>query len=137
VTRPTDEELLVAAAADTEAFAAFYRRHAPGLLNREVAADLVEARARRRLGLQRPAIDDAALERVLAEAAEPELEAALISLPGERRMAVHAHVIDDRSYEEIAAADGSSTEAVRQRVSRGLASLRRRLAPASGSELDR
>lgn len=170
----TDEELLAAAGRDPEAFAALYRRHAPGLLawcahraggDRELAADLVaetfaaalegcdrfqpdrgtaaawlygiarhqvaqaarrgavERRALRRLGIDRPAIDDADLERVLGR--EPAVGAALSDLPSDQRAAVVARVVDDHDYDRIAADTASTPVAVRQRVSRGLAALRR------------
>jgi DNA-directed RNA polymerase specialized sigma24 family protein len=44
---------------------------------------------------------------------------------------VHGHVIADRSYDELASAAGISASAMRQRVSRGLRTLRDRLG-ASG-----
>ena len=175
---PTDEELLAASDRDPEAFAAFYRRHAPRLLawsarrtgNRDTAADLVaetfaaalegchryrpdrgpavgwlygiakhkaarlaerggvEASARRRLGVARPELDDTELERVLEHA--PEVTAALDELPEPQRAAVAARVVDERDYAEIAARSDTSEAVVRQRVSRGLASLRRRLEEA-------
>ncbi len=174
----TDEELLCAADADPEAFAALYRRHAPALLawavrrtgDRERAADLVaetfaaalegchrfdprrgsaagwlygiakhqaaraaergavERSARRRLRIARPALDDEELERVVASAsAAPDVAVALDDLPSDQRAAVHARVVEEREYAEIAARDGTTEAAARQRVSRGLAALRRRL----------
>ena len=170
----TDEELLVAAATDPAAFAALYRRHAPGLLawcarraggDRELAADLVaetfaaalegcgryrpergpaaawlygiarnqasqaarrgavERRALARLGIERPAIEDAEFERALAR--DPAVGAALGELPSDQRAAVFARVVDDHDYDRIAADTASTPAAVRQRVSRGLAALRR------------
>ena len=52
--------------------------------------------------------------------------AMLAELPRDQRDAVAAHVVDDRGYPELAEALGTSEAAVRQRVSRGLATLRRR-----------
>ena len=40
---------------------------------------------------------------------------------------MRARLIDDRAYGEIAVAEGVSEAAIRQRVSRGLASLRERI----------
>ncbi|WP_205697182.1 RNA polymerase sigma factor [Conexibacter sp. SYSU D00693] len=174
---PSDDELLQAADRDPEAFAAFYRRHAAGVLafclrrtrDPETAADLVaetfalalegchrfrsdrgpaagwlygiariqcarlhergavEARARRRLGVERPALGEADLARLDALARRPEIDAALDELPDDQRDAVRARVVQELEYAEIAAGSGSSEAAVRQRVSRGLAGLRRRL----------
>jgi RNA polymerase sigma factor (sigma-70 family) len=176
----TDEDLLCAADADPDAFAAFYRRHAPGLLawaarrtrDREQAADLVaetfaaalegchrfdprrgdaagwlygiarhqaarvaergavERKARRRLRIARPELDDAELERVIASASVPAgVEAALGELPPDQRAAVRARIVDELGYDEIASRSATSEAAVRQRVSRGLGALRRRLPP--------
>jgi len=78
----------------------------------------VERRALRRLGIDRPALDDAEIARVLALA---ELE----GLPQDQRAAVSARVVDGDDYAAIAAAARTSEATVRQRVSRGLATLRR------------
>lgn len=168
---PSDDELLAAAAHDADAFAAFYRRHARGLLaffasrtgDTETAADLtaetfaaalegcgryradrgpaagwlygiarhqlailhrrgaVEQRARGRLGIPRLELTDAELERVAAET--PAIEA-LAVLPADQRAAVAGRVLHELSYGEIAAVTALSEPAARQRVSRGLATLR-------------
>jgi RNA polymerase sigma-70 factor, ECF subfamily len=55
-----------------------------------------------------------------------EFRAALAKLPPDQREAVTAHVVEDRGYPELAASLQTSEAAVRQRVSRGLATLRRR-----------
>jgi RNA polymerase sigma factor (sigma-70 family) len=86
----------------------------------------VDERVRRARGLERPPItqDDAPLIAVLAEEVTSDL---LAGLPPDQRDAEIAHVVDDRGYPEPAT-DGSTSEAVvRQRVSRGLATLRRRI----------
>ena len=86
-----------------------------------------EDRARRRLGIERPALseeDVAELARLADEVTVVEL---LEELPEEQRKAVRARLLDDRPYGEIAVAEGVSEAAVRQRVSRGLASLRERI----------
>jgi RNA polymerase sigma factor (sigma-70 family) len=86
-----------------------------------------EDRARRRLGIERPALSDedvAELSRLADEVTVVEL---LEELPAEQRKAVRARLIDDRAYGDIAMAEGVSEAAVRQRVSRGLASLRQRI----------
>jgi len=51
----------------------------------------------------------------------------LATLPDEQRRAVEARVVDERGYDEIATEMGLSQAAVRQRVSRGLTTLRTRL----------
>jgi RNA polymerase sigma factor (sigma-70 family) len=90
----------------------------------------VDDAARQRLGMQPLEIDVddlAELERRLDLAAhEAWLAEALAALPPEQRQAVLARVVDERDYEEIAAEVECSEALVRQRVSRGLASLRAR-----------
>lgn len=49
---------------------------------------------------------------------------ALAGLPASQRTAIHERVVDERSYQEIADRHGVTAEVARQRVSRGLASLR-------------
>lgn len=85
----------------------------------------VERRMRRRLAMRTPRLtpDDAALIAVLADDAASTL---LADLPAEQREAVAAHVLEGRQYGELAASWQISEAAVRQRVSRGLAALRRR-----------
>ena len=48
-------------------------------------------------------------------------------LPRDQRAALRARLVDERAYGEIAGAEGVSEAAIRQRVSRGLAGLRRRM----------
>jgi len=86
----------------------------------------IEERARRRLGLERIALDDADLARV--EALDGTLLALLDELPPEQRDAVRAHVLDDEAYAALAARLDVTAATVRKRVSRGLTTLRRRLA---------
>lgn len=88
----------------------------------------VEDSARRRLGLEPVALTDADLERVEELVGmDGRLEALLAELPAEQRDAVVARVIDERPYKEIAVELRCSTSVVRQRVSRGLRSLRSEL----------
>jgi DNA-directed RNA polymerase specialized sigma24 family protein len=78
--------------------------------------------------MSRLSFSDEALERVeqLLDA-EPQLYTNGIGdLPPAERDAVVARVVEERDYEEIAAATDATPAAVRQRVSRGLARLRRR-----------
>ena len=60
--------------------------------------------------------------------------ALVADLPPEQREAVLARVVDERSYAAIATELRCSEALVRQRVSRGLAALRRRLTPLHPSE---
>jgi RNA polymerase sigma factor (sigma-70 family) len=86
-----------------------------------------EDRARRRLRIERPPLseDDVAEFNRLAD--EVTADALLDVLPAEQRSALQARVLEDRTYGEIAVAEGVSEAAVRQRVSRGLSSLRQRI----------
>ncbi len=94
----------------------------------------VEARARRALGHGRLVLDDADLARVEELASlggEARVDELLAELPAEQERAVRARVLDERSYAEIAGDLRCSEAVVRQRVHRGLARLRNRLAEAS------
>ena len=55
-------------------------------------------------------------------------------LPPEQRAAIAAHVVDERPYGEIAGELHTSEAVVRKRVSRGLASMRRRMGSAAMSQ---
>jgi RNA polymerase sigma factor (sigma-70 family) len=86
-----------------------------------------EDRARRRLGIEQIAlgVDDVReLERLGSEVT---LMEHLEELPREQRAALRARLVDEQDYGEIAGVEGVSEAAIRQRVSRGLAGLRRRL----------
>lgn len=170
----TDEDLLVAARHDSDAFGAFYERHehavAINFMRRardpEIAADLtaetfatalvkvrrykptgaavgwlfgiarnlwlrslrasrVEDHARRKLGVQLE-LDDAMLRRFDRLAGEAEAARLLDDVPAEQADAIRARVINDEPYDAIAARLQCSQSVVRQRVSRGLATLRTR-----------
>jgi RNA polymerase sigma factor (sigma-70 family) len=85
-----------------------------------------EDRARRRLRMERIALsgeDVREFERLGAEVTVVDM---LEELPSDQRAALRARLIEERGYGEIAGAEGVSEAAIRQRVSRGLASLRRR-----------
>jgi RNA polymerase sigma factor (sigma-70 family) len=114
----------------------YRRQHASALpwlvaIARNKAADSVrrgqaESRARRRLGIPNEPIDDGDLERVDELAGQGERLLGLVSqLPEDQRAAIQARVIDELDYDEIASMTGASEQAVRQRVSRGLARLRK------------
>ena len=85
----------------------------------------VEARARRRLGMAPVVLTDEAMERVA------ELDGTALQLvgdlPPEQRSAVRARIIDERDYADIAKDLRCSEAVVRKRVSRGLATARRRI----------
>ncbi|MGZ4274303.1 MAG: RNA polymerase sigma factor [Solirubrobacteraceae bacterium] len=86
----------------------------------------VERRVRRELAIERPPLrsEDVELIHLLADDA---VGALLAELPKDQREAVAAHVVEDRGYAELAESLHISEAVVRQRVSRGLAGLRRRI----------
>jgi RNA polymerase sigma-70 factor, ECF subfamily len=86
----------------------------------------VESRMREALAMRTPRVmaEDAAMIELLADDVVVDL---LSALPDEQRDAVAAHVIDDRGYAQLAGELSTSEAAVRQRVSRGLSTLRRRM----------
>jgi RNA polymerase sigma factor (sigma-70 family) len=90
----------------------------------------VEKRMRRALAMRTPRVspEDAAMIEIVANDAAVDL---LAELPAEQRDAVAAHVLEGRGYLELAAELDTSEAAVRQRVSRGLAGVRRRLGGAA------
>jgi len=85
----------------------------------------VEDAARRRLGVAPAAITDTDLERVEELASlDEDIMARVAELPEDQRRALVSRVVEERSYEEIASELRCSELAVRQRVSRGLRTLR-------------
>lgn len=92
----------------------------------------VEDRARRRLGMEPLALGDEAIERIESidlSAGGGVLEL-LEELPADQREAVRGRVVQERDYPELAQSLSCSESVVRQRVSRGLRSLRARLEKA-------
>src|SRR5918992_1245221 len=87
----------------------------------------VEARARARLGMPPVELSDESLDRILALEAGAAASEALDGLSAIERAAVEARVIEERDYGDIASELRCSEAVVRQRVSRGLARLRRQL----------
>jgi RNA polymerase sigma factor (sigma-70 family) len=85
----------------------------------------VEDRARRALGMAPLALDDEAIELVVTT--DGDVVQLLQRLPADQRDAIEARVLDEQEYEQIAAATHTSEAVIRKRVSRGLASLRRKL----------
>jgi RNA polymerase sigma factor (sigma-70 family) len=86
----------------------------------------VEERMRRKLAMERRPVspEDAAAIRLHADETA---HALLAELPPDQRDAVAAHVVEGRGYPELADELHTSETAIRQRVSRGLATLRRGL----------
>jgi RNA polymerase sigma factor (sigma-70 family) len=97
------------------------------LLARALEKGRVETRARRRLGIPRLALDDEALERVEAAGGGADLKVVLSELPADERAAVEARIVSERDYADIARDTATTEQAVRKRVSRGLARMRGRL----------
>jgi RNA polymerase sigma-70 factor (ECF subfamily) len=85
----------------------------------------VEQRMRRSLEMERRVVSDADAEmiRLLGDDAA---ESMLAELQPEQRELIAAHVIEERPYDVLAGELHTSEAALRQRVSRGLSSLRRR-----------
>lgn len=90
----------------------------------------VERRAQERLGMAQITWSEDDLEYVARVDGRP-LERLLAELPADQRQAVQAHVLDEVGYRELARITGLSQPAIRQRVSRGLAALRRQLTKES------
>jgi RNA polymerase sigma factor (sigma-70 family) len=102
---------------------------ARNVLGSSYRAGRVEAKARERLGMGRLVVDDHAARAIarLSEGGE-EAAQALAALPQEQRQAIEARVVEGLDYGEIAGRLRCSRAVVRQRVSRGLSTLRARLA---------
>jgi RNA polymerase sigma factor (sigma-70 family) len=95
----------------------------------------VESAARVRLGLPPLVLEDHAGETIAQLAGDEERASlALAGLPQEQQRAIQARVIQDREYAEIASELRCSEAVIRQRVSRGLRTLRARLAGPSAGE---
>ncbi len=88
----------------------------------------VEDSARRKLGLGPIALNDTALERVEELASiDAGLAELVAALPEDQREAIMQRVVAERPYEDIATDLSCSASVVRQRVSRGLKTLRSEL----------
>ena len=90
----------------------------------------VEVSARKRLGLERIAVDDDDLLRVeeLASSADGAMLMDLLAdLPEDQQAAIRARIVDDVTYQDIATTLGCSEAVVRQRVHRGLRQLREKV----------
>lgn len=101
---------------------------ARNVLGSSLRAGRVDADARRRLGMATLVLDDHATETIARLTADGAgAAAALAELPAEQRHAIEARVLAERGYSEIAAELDCSEALVRQRVSRGLRTLRTRM----------
>ena len=95
------------------------------------AAGWVEQRMRRSLEMERRPVERGGRRDDPACSATTPRESVLAELPPEQRGLVAAHVIDERPYGELAGELHTSEAALRQRMSRSLATLRAR---GSGDE---
>ena len=100
-------------------------------LLRSLRRERIEASALRKLGIERIDVGDESLS-ALEQLRDCDVVELLEALPMDQREAVRARVIDDADYEELARQLGVSPAAARQRVSRGLATLRRGLQREGG-----
>jgi RNA polymerase sigma-70 factor (ECF subfamily) len=106
---------------------------ARNVLSHSYRSARVRRDARERMGLPVLELSDETvehLERLADVARGGEAVRLLDKLPSDQREAVIAHVLDDRDYAEIATELQCSTTVVRQRVSRGLSTLRSLVPPA-------
>lgn len=97
------------------------------VLAHSVRRGRTEDRARQRIGLPALALDDAQLAQIDEIGDDSGVLAALDGLAPDQREAVRGRILDDRTYPDIAARLNVSEAVARKRVSRGLATLRRRL----------
>jgi RNA polymerase sigma-70 factor (ECF subfamily) len=86
-----------------------------------------EDRARRRLGMERLEVSEADMIRIETLGEEHGARATVHELAPDQRDAVWSHVVLDRSYADIARSTQTSEAVIRKRVSRGLATVRKRL----------
>jgi RNA polymerase sigma factor (sigma-70 family) len=107
---------------------------ARNLWRRFVEREIIESRARQRLGMSVQSLDtdfDAITDRLSREHLKDRVRDALASLPESQREAVRLRVVEEKSYEEVAEALGCSVVAARLRVMRGLAQMARCLGESS------
>jgi RNA polymerase sigma-70 factor (ECF subfamily) len=84
----------------------------------------VEDRSRRRLGLPLLVVADETIDRIERSLGADSVTELLTRLPDAQRAAIEARILQERDYGEIARELRCSESVVRQRVSRGLRSLR-------------
>jgi RNA polymerase sigma factor (sigma-70 family) len=99
---------------------------ARNVMSESLARGRVEDSARRELGLERLSLDDEAIAQIQELTGEIALTQ-LDGLPEDQRIAVRGRVLEEAQYEELARALRCSPSVARQRVSRGLRTLRKRL----------
>ncbi len=79
------------------------------------------------IGIERPSLSDADLERIedlaSVQSIVAELSDAMAGLPPDQRLAVELRVVEDLGYDELAATLRVSRDTARARVSRGLRTL--------------
>ena len=95
----------------------------------------MESAARERIGLDPLVLRThhiELIEALIAAEGEAIVEGWLAEAPPDQAGALRARVLDEREYEDIAADLRCSEAVVRQRVSRGLGRLRRRLSEGAG-----
>jgi RNA polymerase sigma-70 factor (ECF subfamily) len=101
-----------------------------------VRRDRAEARALERLGIQRPHLSDAELERLEDLAGISDLRRRVAShlsdLSHEQQEALRLRILEEQSYEQMAQHLGINEQAVRARVSRGMRTLADRLQDEAG-----
>jgi RNA polymerase sigma factor (sigma-70 family) len=90
----------------------------------------VEDRARRALSLPQLAVSDEMIERIERDLGDAQALELLSRLPEAQRAAIEAHVLGERDYGQVASQLACSESVVRQRVSRGLRTLRQLLREA-------
>jgi RNA polymerase sigma-70 factor (ECF subfamily) len=95
-------------------------------LLRSLRRERTERSARRRLAVERIVVSDESLQALEMFRASGVL-GLLEDLPEDQREAVRARIVDELGYDQLAASAGISPAAARKRVSRGLATLRRRV----------
>ena len=96
---------------------------ARNILSGSLRRTRVEDKARRRLGMEPLVLDDELLTRI--ETMGTSVDTMLARLTSEQEQAVRARVLEEQDYAVIATRLRCSESVVRQRVSRGLATLRR------------
>jgi RNA polymerase sigma factor (sigma-70 family) len=93
----------------------------------------IDDRTRRALAMEPIVLDDAGIDRLEADAATPALDV-LSELPVDQRDAIRARHVDELDYAEIARDLELSESVVRQRVSRGLRTMRAELREATDQQ---
>lgn len=87
----------------------------------------VEDRARQRLGMEPLTLTDQDIERIEQMGTSGRALEMLAELPEDQRLAVTGRVVEEHDYAQLALSLSCSESVVRQRVSRGLRTLRARL----------